>query len=158
MNRLQPRLLRLLPLLAILLAVGCTNPYLKGFTGDAAVPLGKDAPVQVIGANRDDAEQMRRFEAAKAQADREQVLLGTSTIVSASSLRDEVAAEAGRELGATHVLYSFAYVTSTVETDRRTDHHTYDYDNHRSHGRSYSTTSTTRHWFEYRAYFFRSNH
>ncbi|XAM01156.1 hypothetical protein OT109_07165 [Phycisphaeraceae bacterium D3-23] len=142
--------------LTTLLSVGCANPYLKGFTGDAGPALAENAPVQVIGANRADAEQMRVFETAHADAKQRHALLGSSTIVSASSLRDGVAAEAGRELGADLVLYTFAYVTSTVEIDRTTNHHTYDYDNHRHHGRSHTTSSRTRHWYEYRAYFFRA--
>lgn len=142
--------------LTALLLVGCANPYLKGFTGEPGTPLAEDAPVEVFGANRGDAAQMDRFEAELSQARARHTELGNSTIVSAGSLRDETAAEAGRELGATLVLYSFGYVTSTVETDRTTRHHTYDHDNHRHHGHSYDTTSTTKHWYEYRAYFFRT--
>lgn len=138
-----------------LLLVGCANPYLKGFTGEPGVPLAEDAPVQVFGANRADATQMARLEAELAEARASHIEIGNSTIVSARLLRDGAAAEAGRELGATRVLYSFGYVTSTVETERTTRHHTYDHDNHRHHGHSYDTTSTTKHWYEYRACFFR---
>lgn len=143
--------------IAALLLAGCSNPYLKGFTGDAGTPLAEDAPVRVVGANRADAGQMRAFESAHADATARHTLLGTSTIVSGNSLRDSVAAKAARALGANLVLYSFAYIDSTVETDRTNNHDTYDHDNHRSHGRSYSYTSTTRHWYEYRAFFYRAS-
>ncbi|MFN3166603.1 MAG: hypothetical protein ACE37H_06010 [Phycisphaeraceae bacterium] len=137
---------------AVLLFTGCSNPYLSGFTGAAGVPMPDNAPVAVIGANRADPLQMRRFDQAMADAKAGQKLLGSSTIVSASPLRDTVAADAGRELGATLVLYNFKYLNSTVERDtqsyRRFDRSrdTY-YDERRS-------WDTTQHWYEYRAYFF----
>ena len=120
MKHPAPAALRLLPLLAVLLSVGCANPYLQGFTGDADPALPEDAPVAVIGANRADPLAMAEFDDAYAHAQQHHTLLGTSTIVSGGALRDAVAAEAGRELGATLVLYSFAYITSTVE-DRHLD-------------------------------------
>jgi hypothetical protein len=137
---------------AVLLLAGCTNPYLSGFTGQAGVPMPNNAPVAVIGANRADPLQMRRFEQAMADAKANQQQLGSSTIIAASPLRDTVAADAGRELGATLVLYNFKYLNSTVERDtqsyRRFDrsNDTY-YDERRS-------WDTTQHWYEYRAYFF----
>lgn len=156
MNTPHPRPLRLLPLLAAVLLVGCANPYLKGFTGDAAAPLPERAPIAVIGGNRADPLVMQRFDAAYADATAKHTLLGTSTIISASALRDADAAEAARELGATLVLYTFAYVTSTVETDTTTHYSNYHDDGNNRHYRDIerSRSDTTRHWFEYRAYFF----
>lgn len=158
MKHPAPAALRLLPLLAVLLSVGCANPYLGGFTGDADPPLPEDAPVAVIGANRADPLAMAEFDDAYAHAKDHHTLLGTSTIVSGNALRDAVAAEAGRELGATLVLYSFAYITSTVETDTSTYYRHRDDDNNRHFHDVERTerTDRTRHWFEYRAYFFRA--
>jgi len=143
----------LLCLFAVLL-MGCTNPYVAGFTGEDAMPMPDDAPVAVIGANRADPLQMRRFEQALADARKGQRMLGTSTIISATPLRDDVAAEAGRELGASLVLYTFAYLNSTVE--RSTQHYrrySKSEDRYYDERRSYEST---RHWYEYRAYFFGS--
>lgn len=137
---------------ATVLLIGCSNPYLDGYTGQAAAPLPDHAPVAVIGANRADPLQMRDFNQAMDQAKAKQQLLGTSSIISASQLRDTVAAEAGRELGASLVVYNFQYMHSTVERDTQTyrrynrSNHDYYYDR-----RSFETT---RHWYEYRAYFF----
>ena len=98
---------------------------------------------------------MAEFDAAYAHAQERHTLLGSSTIVSGGALRDDAAAEAGRELGATLVLYNFAYITSTVETDsstyvpRHSDNNTHHY-----HNVERTQSDRTRHWFEYRAYFF----
>lgn len=101
---------------------------------------------------------MERFDAAYIDAELTYELIGSSTIVSGSKLRDAAAAEAGRELGAALVLYNFGYLTSTVETERNTydssdhdDHHGVDH--HYRHTER-SSTSSTKHWYEYRAYFF----
>lgn len=140
--------------LAVLLLAGCTNPYLSGFTGNTGQPMPKDAPVAVIGANRADPLQMRSFDQALEDAQANQQLLGSSTIVSAAPLRDAVAADAGRQVGATLVLYNFAYLNSTVERDTQS-YRRYDkadgtyYDERRS-------SDSTQHWYEYRAYFFAS--
>lgn len=136
-----------------LLLVGCTNPYVEGFTGSAGVPLHEDAPVAVIGANRADPLQMRDFDQAMADAQAQQHMIGSSTIVSASRLRDAEAAEAGRQLGATLVLYNFAYLDSTVERDTQT-YRRYDSSRDRYYDERHSY-DVTRHWYEYRAYFFR---
>jgi len=140
----------------IFFTVGCTNPYLAGFTGQANPPLGEGARVEVIGANRQDARSIASFDAAYAEAERTHRLLGSSTIVSGTRLRDPAAAEAGRELGATLVLYNFGYITSTVETDptypsyHRRNHGVDDHYHHLER----SGRSSTKHWYEYRAYFF----
>ena len=137
----------------LLLAVaGCKNPYVSGYTGDRALALPEGTPVQVLGANRADPIAMQAFDDQLAQARATRQMLGSSTIVSASPLRDEVAAQAGRQLGATGVYYSFAYLDSTVE--RQTDEYY-----RRSAASEYDrferrTYDTTKHWYEYRAYFF----
>jgi hypothetical protein len=156
MNPTHPRPLRLLPLVAAVLLVGCANPYLAGYTGDTRAPLHEDAPVRVIGANREDVLAMRVFDFAYSDAIAQQTLLGSSTIISTQGLRDGVAAKAARELGADTVLYTFAYVTSTVETDTTTRYSHFHDDGNNRHYRDIERTrsDTTRHWFEYRAYFF----
>ncbi|MEM9021839.1 MAG: hypothetical protein AAGC44_14885 [Planctomycetota bacterium] len=146
--------MRHLPALSLLtaLVVGCQNPYVGGYTGERAGPLEDEAAVLVIGANRADPVQMQSFNRELNLVQDRYRLLGTSTIVSASLLRDPVAAEAARTLGASRVFYSFAYLDSTVE--RRSDE-TY----HRGSNNAFDrferrTYETTRHWYEYRAYFF----
>ena len=138
--------------LLVLLLTGCQNPYLGGYTGERAAPLDEGAAVEVVGVNRADPIAWQSFNQQLSAAQDSYQLLGSSTIVSGSLLRDGVAAEAGRELGATRVFYSFAYLNSTVE--RQTDE-TY----HRGSSSAYDrferrTYDTTRHWYEYRAYFF----
>ncbi len=139
---------------AALPLAGCTNPYLDGFTGRAGVPLPKDAPVAVIGANRADPLQMRSFDSAMTDAEAGQERLGSSTIISATPLRDSAAADAGRQLGATLVLYNFAYLDSTVERDTQSFRRY----NSSDGGYEYERRShdSTRHWYEYRAYFFKA--
>lgn len=146
----------LLLALTALLHAGCaTNPYVKGFSGQAGTPMPEDAPVAVIGANRADPLQMRDFELALSDARANQLMLGSSTIVSATPLRDAEAAEAGRELGATLVLYNYSYLDSTVERDTQTyRRHSRNDDEYYHERRSFDTT---RHWYEYRAYFFKAD-
>lgn len=138
--------------LIALLLVGCQNPYVAGYTGERVVPLADDAAVSVVGVNRADPVAWQFFNRELDTTRDRYRLLGSSTIVSGSQLRDSVAAEAGRELGASRVYYSFAYLDSTVE--RQTEE-TY----HRGSSSAYDrferrTYDTTRHWYEYRAYFF----
>lgn len=142
------------PLAALLFLVGCqSNLYVAGFTGQPSMPMPDDAPVAVIGANRADPLQMRQFDQAIFDAKANQRMLGTSTIVTSAYLRDVEAAEAARQLGASLVLYNFVYLDSTVERSTQEfrrfseDDNTY-YDERRSF-------DTTRHWYEYRAYFFK---
>lgn len=137
---------------AAVLLGGCANPYMRGFTGHAGLAMPDDAPIAVIGANRADPLQMANFDQALADAQASQRLMGSSTIVSAAPLRDAVAAEAGRELGASLVLYSFAYLNSTVERDTR-EYHRYSKAND-EHIHERHSSDSTRHWYEYRAYFF----
>jgi len=134
------------------LMVGCQNPYLGGYTGEREAPLAEEHPVLVVGVNRADPVQWQSFNQQLNAMRDQHALLGSATIVSGSLLRDTVAAEAARELGATRVYYSFAYLDSTVE--RQSDEYYHrgsnsDYD--RFERRTYDTT---RHWYEYRAYFF----
>lgn len=147
-------LITVLALSAVLVLTGCMgNPYVDGFTGQPGLALPEDAPVAVIGANRADPLQMRDFDQALAAARANQRVLGSSTIISASPLRDAEAADAGRTLGASLVLYSFEYLDSTVERDTQSyrrynkSDDTYYYER-----RSFDST---RHWYEYRAYFFK---
>lgn len=141
--------------LGLLLLAGCSNnPYLDGYTGQTTGPLPEDAPVAVIGANRADPLQMRDFDQAFDDAETGQQMLGSSTIVSDSRLRDAEAAKAAREVGASLVLYNFAYLDSTVERDTQT----YERFNHSDdrYQRERRSFDTTRHWYEYRAYFFKN--
>lgn len=148
----QPMRLLSFSLAAALLLTGCTNPFVEGFTGTRGVSLHEHAPVKVVGADREVERQMKRFDEAMIVAEADRPMLGSSTIVSATPLRDETAVEAARELGASMVVYNFAYLSSTVERDRRSyrryDHDTGDYYH------EYSSFDSTKHWYEYRAYFF----
>ncbi|MEM9416582.1 MAG: hypothetical protein AAGA29_14070 [Planctomycetota bacterium] len=148
--------------LTALLLVGCANinPYLSGYSGTSLEPLDEEADVRVFGANREDPLAMKVFEFAHQDAMADHTLLGTSTIVSARSLRDRTAAQAARELGANVVLYNYAYRTTTVETHTSTHYHRHEHgdrddDDHHVHYVPHHTrTDRTRHWHEYRAYFF----
>lgn len=139
----------------LLLLGGCAyNPYLDGYTGQTTGALPEDAPVAVIGANRADPLQMRDFDQAYDDAQAAQQMLGSSTIVSDSRLRDAEAAHAAREIGASLVLYNFVYLDSTVERDTQTyERYSESDDRYQRERRSFDTT---RHWYEYRAYFFKN--
>jgi len=142
--QVQPMLVKTTAVIACLLPhlIGCAgNPYIDGFTGQTTGPLPDDAPVAVIGANRADPLQMRDFDHAYADAKAGQQLL-----------RDADASEAARHIGASLVLYNFIYLDSTVERD------TQSYQRFSKSGDTYyrerRSFDTTRHWYEYRAYFF----
>lgn len=138
--------------LLCLLLTGCGNPFLVGYTGDRLDPLPDEMAVLVYGANRNDRVAIDLFNRRLNLARQEHRLLGTATIVSASSLRDQSAADAGREVGATSVYYSFAYLDSTVE--RQTTERYYDSPNSEYERFERRSSDTTKHWYEYRAYFF----
>lgn len=154
-HAMKTTFLTALTLFTALLNTGCaSNPYLNGFTGQAGLALPEDAPVAVIGANRADPLQMRDFDQALADAKANQRMLGSSTIVSSSPLRDAAAAEAGRELGASLVLYNFVYLDSTVERDTQSYRRYNKSDDSYYHERR--SFDSTHHWYEYRAYFFKN--
>ena len=150
-----------LPLLlaTVFLLTGCarSNPYLRGYSGETRAQLEEEAQVRVFGVNREDPLAMNVFEFAHQDAMADHTLLGTATIISARSLRDAAAAQAAREIGADVVLYNFAYMNSTVETDYDTHYHNRKHDDHYHHDRHTTRTDRTRHWYEYRAFFFQTS-
>ncbi|MEM1211442.1 MAG: hypothetical protein AAGI68_04005 [Planctomycetota bacterium] len=135
---------------------GCANPYVQGYSGERLTPLPAEVPVRVIGADEADAVAMRRFEAGQRSAAERGRLLGTATAVTDAVLRDAVAADAARQLGADTVLYRFGYLNATVETDvyesfeRRRD------DDGKKTRFTRRVIDRTRHWFVYRALFYAS--
>lgn len=146
----------LIGFLGLLLLTGCSNnPYLGGYTGQTSGPLPKDAPVAVIGANRADPLQMRDFDQAYQSAEAGQQMLGSSTIISDSRLRDAEAAAAAREVGASLVMYNFSYLDSTVERDTQT-YERFSKSSDDRYQRERRSFDMTRHWYEYRAYFFKN--
>ncbi len=141
-------------------ALGCAaDPFVRGHTGPRAQPLPEAAAVSVLGADAEDPTQMDSFDAALAQARASATPLGTSSFVAGGAFRDEHAARAARRLGANRVLYTFAYRTATVE---QTQSPGFGFPVHSRAGDDSvfvynppTTDSDTRHWWQYRAYFFR---
>ena len=150
-----------IPTLAIaaLVMVGCTNPFVSAYTGDQRLQLADDAEVQVVGADRDDPNQAERFNRALAEARANHKELGSSSFITSSRLRDAHAEKAARELGADLVFYNIAYDGRTTELDSFGPRYSYRY-RHGHYGfyayprRHYTRT---RHWYQYRAYFFDSS-
>lgn len=162
LKSIQTIQLSLTCVLFLTVVTGCaTNPFISGHTGPRQTALPKDAPVRVLGADADDAEQIEAFDAALEQARQTATPMGVSSFVAGGTYRDAHAAQAARQLGANRVYYTFAYRSATVE---QTQNFGYGFPVHTHAGSGsddtvfiYSaptTDSDTRHWWQYRAYFF----
>lgn len=138
---------------------GCVNPFVAGFSGQPGLARPNDARVQSFGAHDRDERAMAHLDHAFEEAETDRRLLGTSSIVSSSILRDRTAIDAGRELGADLVLYKYRYFDTTIENHSSTSCQTetqhydiHDYDTHQQCSKR--TWEVTRHWYQYDVYFF----
>ena len=152
---------------ALATLAGCaSNPFVQAHTGPRKTKLTKDTPVEVLGFDLGDASQQDAFDAALEQAQQAATPLGSASFISSATLRDQAAAHAARELGAHRVLYTFAYRNSSTEYDSQPGY-AFPTTSGRVHASSDpgdtfliisgpTITSTTKHWWLYRAWFFRN--
>ncbi len=160
------QLLKLLALAFALAALaGCaTNPFVQAHTGPRETKLTKDAPVEVLGFDLGDPQQRDAFDAALERTRQAATPLGSASFISSATLRDQAVAHAARQLGANRALYTFAYRNSSTEYDTQPGY-AFPSTTGRVHASSDpgdtfliisgpTVTTTTKHWWLYRAWFF----
>lgn len=150
--------------LAALLMVGCNNPFLSAYTGEQRAQLDEDAPVRVTAIDTDDPEQAGKLKEQLDDARTSHQQLGTASFISSHNLRNQHAADAARKLGADLVIYAKAYRNTTTEIESFGPYHGFHYRHyghchygyHGYYGYHRRSYARTKHWYQYRAYFFDS--